>query len=37
MTLPWEFRGMLGVTVRLMSDRELRRLDVRQDFGSAAV
>jgi hypothetical protein len=29
MTLPWGFSGgVLGVTVRLMSDRELRRLEL---------
>jgi hypothetical protein len=27
MTLPGDFRGVLGVTVRLMSDGELRRLE----------
>ena len=32
MTLPWAFRGVFGVTVREMSDRELRRLEVLQDL-----
>jgi hypothetical protein len=32
MTLPGDFRGVFGVTVRLMSDRELRRLEVLQDL-----
>src|SRR5437870_8756584 len=32
MTLPWGFSGGVWVTVRLMSDRELRRLEVLQDL-----
>src|SRR5437868_13253266 len=32
MTLPWGFPGVSGVSVRLMSDRELRRLEVLQDL-----
>jgi hypothetical protein len=32
MTLPWGFRRVFGVTVRLMSDRDLRRLEVLQDL-----
>src|SRR5437762_574869 len=32
MTLPWGFRGVVGVTIRLMSDRELGRLEVLQDM-----
>ena len=31
MTLPRGFAGVFGVAVRLMSDRELRRLEVVQD------
>jgi hypothetical protein len=32
MTLPWGFSGVLGVTVRLMSDGELARLEVLRDL-----
>ena len=32
MTLPWGFSGVLGATVRLMSDRELSRLEVLRDL-----
>ena len=32
MTLPADFRGVFGVTVRLMSDRELQRLEVLRDL-----
>ena len=32
MTLPGEFRGVSGVTVRLMSDGELTRLEVLRDL-----
>ncbi len=32
MILPWAFRGVFGVTLRLISDRELRRLEVLQDL-----
>src|SRR5215475_3845339 len=32
MTLPRGFLGVFGVTVRLMSDGELRRLEVMQDL-----
>jgi hypothetical protein len=32
MTLPGGFPGVLGVTVRLMSDGELSRLEVRRDL-----
>jgi Winged helix-turn helix len=31
-TRPGDFRGVFGVTVRLMSDRELRRVEVLQDL-----
>jgi hypothetical protein len=36
MTLARDIRGVFGVTVQVMGDGELRRLEV-QDFGSAAV
>jgi hypothetical protein len=32
MTLPWGYPGVSGVTVRLMSDGELRRLEVQRDL-----
>jgi hypothetical protein len=32
MTLPWGFLGVFGVTVRLMSDGELTRLEVLRDL-----
>jgi hypothetical protein len=31
-TTPWDFRGVLGVTVRLMSDGELARIEVLRDL-----
>ena len=36
MTLPWDFQGVFGVTVRLMSDRELWHLEVLRDVDQSS-
>jgi hypothetical protein len=36
MTLPGDFAGVFGVTIRLMSDRELGRFDVVRDSDQRA-